>query len=147
MCIRDRGRKVAKNGGASVQSYLAEMRDFANAMQADHAIKQAILTSADKLEDVTKTVLENIGSIKEEINGCAVDYLQAFGYVSFAYMFGLMVEAANGKDGDFYSSKAKLADYYVKRMLPRLDAHVAMVKASSQPINAFGLDYFANSIA
>lgn len=141
------GRKIAKNGGASLQTYLAEIRDFANNMKADHAIKQAMLDSADKLEDVTKTVLANISTTKEEINGCAVDYLQAFGWASFAYMFGLMVEATNGKDGDFYTSKAKLADYFVTRMLPRLDAHIAMVKASSKPINVFGESYFANSIA
>ena len=141
------GRKVAKNGGASVQAYLAEMRDFANGMQANHAIKQVILTSADKLQDLTKSVLTNVSSIKEEINGCAVDYLQAFGWVSFAYMFGLMVEAANGKDGAFYTNKTKLADYFIGRMLPRLDAHIAMVKATSQPITAFSQDYFTANIA
>ena len=141
------GRKVVKNGGAFVTTYVQEMRDFANNMNADHAIKQAILTSADKLEDLTKAVIAAAAVNKDEINGCAVDYLQAFGYVSFAYMFGLMVEAANGKEGDFYANKAKLADYYVGRMLPRLDAHIAMVKATSQPITAFDRDYFAATIA
>ena len=141
------GRKVVKNGGAFVTTYVQEMRDFANNMNADHAIKQAILTSADKLEDLTKAVVAAAAVNKDEINGCAVDYLQAFGYVSFAYMFGLMVEAANGKEGDFYANKAKLADYYVGRMLPRLDAHIAMVKATSQPITAFDRDYFAATIA
>ena len=141
------GRKVVKNGGASVASYIQEMRNFANNMQADHAIKQAILASADKLEDITNVVLANASQIKEEINGCAVDYLQAFGYVSFAYMFGLMVEAANGKDGDFYANKGKLADYFIGRMLPRLDAHIAMVKATSKPITAFDHAYFAATIA
>ena len=62
-------------------------------------------------------------------------------------MLGLMVEAAYGKEGDFDANKAKLADYYVGRMLPRLDAHIAMVKATSQPITAFDRDYFAATIA
>ncbi|MFW2176369.1 MULTISPECIES: acyl-CoA dehydrogenase family protein [unclassified Moraxella] len=141
------GRKVVKNGGAFVATYLQEMRDFANNMQAEHAIKQAILTSADKLEDLTKAVIADASTSKDEINGCAVDYLQAFGFVSFAYMFGLMVEASNGKEGDFYANKAKLADYYIGRMLPRLDAHIAMVKATSKPITAFDASYFAESIA
>jgi hypothetical protein len=141
------GRKVAKNGGASLQSYLAEMRDFANKMQANHPIKQAILDSADKLDDLTKTVLGNIADIKEEINGCAVDFLQAVGYVSYAYMFGMMVEAANGKEGEFYANKAKLADYYIGRMLPRLDAHIAMVKATSKPIMALDLAFFESTLS
>ena len=131
------GRKVVKNGGAFVSSYIAEMRDFANSMKAAHGIKQAILTAADKLDQLTKAVIAVAAQNKDEINGCAVDYLQAFGYVSFAYMFGLMVEAAHGKEGDFYANKAKLADYYIGRMLPRLDAHIAMVNATSAPITAF----------
>ncbi len=137
------GRKVAKNGGTSITAYLTEMRNFANAMQADHAIKQAILTSADTIETLTQTVLANIANSKEAINACAVDYLQAVGYASFAYMFGLMVEAANGKEGEFYTNKAKLADYFVGRMLPRLNAHAAMVTAGSTPITSFDLDYFS----
>ena len=42
------GRKVVKNGWCVWTTYVQEMRDFANNMNADHAIKQAILTSADK---------------------------------------------------------------------------------------------------
>ena len=141
------GRKVVKNGGAFVSSYIAEMRDFANSMKAAHGIKQAILTAADKLDQLTKAVIAVAAQNKDEINGCAVDYLQAFGYVSFAYMFGLMVEAAHGKEGDFYANKAKLADYYIGRMLPRLDAHIAMVNATSAPITAFDQEYFAATIA
>lgn len=136
------GRKVAKNNGTFVEDFVNEIKDFANQMQANHPIKQAILNSADKLSDLTKTVLSNLDK-KDEINGCAVDYLQAFGYVSFAYMFGLMVEASHGKDGEFYANKAKLADFYIKRMLPRLDAHIAMVTATSEPIMAFDESFFA----
>lgn len=136
------GRKVAKNNGTFVEDFVNEIKDFANQMQANHPIKQAMLSSADKLSDLTKTVLTNLDK-KDEINGCAVDYLQAFGYVSFAYMFGLMVEASHGKDGEFYANKAKLADFYIKRMLPRLDAHIAMVTATSEPIMAFDESFFA----
>ncbi len=136
------GRKVAKNGGAFVTDYVNEILDFGNNMTANHAIKQAMIDSANKLADLTKSLLGNLDK-KDEINGCAVDYLQAFGYVSFTYMWGLMVEASNGKDGEFYTNKAKLADFYIARMLPRLDAHIAMVKATSQPIMDFDVSFFA----
>ncbi len=137
------GRKVIKNRGAFVQTYIAEMRDFAKNMQSEHSIKQVILDCANTLEDLTNHVLATTSQLKDEINGCAVDYLQAFGYVSFAYMFGLMVEASHGKDDEFYRNKAKLANYFIARMLPRLQAHVAMVKAGSQPITDFDITYFA----
>ncbi|WP_131669204.1 acyl-CoA dehydrogenase C-terminal domain-containing protein [Psychrobacter pygoscelis] len=136
------GRKIARNKGKYMENFLAEIRDFVANMQADHAIKQATLDAANTVEELTKTVLENIGERKSEINGCAVDYLHASGYLCYAYMFAMMVEAANGKEGEFYTNKAKLANFFVGRILPRLDAHAQMVKAGSDPMMDFDLDYF-----
>lgn len=137
------GRKVAKNGGKFVQSYLAEIRDFIGNMQADHSVKQATLAACDSVETLTQHVLQAAGSDINEINAACVDYLAAFGYMSYAYMFALMVEAANGRAGAFYTNKAKLADYYVSRVLPRINAHVGMAKAGSNKMMDFDLDYFA----
>ena len=54
----------------------------------------------------------------------------------------MMVEAADGKEGEFYTNKAKLADYFVGRILPRIDAHVQMVETGSDPMMDFDLAYF-----
>ena len=136
------GRKIARNEGKYMQNFLAEIRDFVANMQADHAIKQATLEAADTIEELTKTVMANIGQRKNEINGCAVDYLHASGYLCYAYMFAMMVEAAHGKEGEFYTNKAKLANFFVGRILPRLDAHAQMVKSGSDPMMDFDLAYF-----
>ncbi|WP_019518850.1 acyl-CoA dehydrogenase family protein [Faucicola boevrei] len=138
------GRKVAKNGGAFVKDFVKEIKDFADNMTTNHAIKTTMSHSADKLLDLTTSVLSNLDK-KDEINGCAVDYLQAFGYVSFAYMWGLMVEASAKKGGQFAEDKARLADFYISRMMPRLDAHIAMVKATSTPIMAFDESFFVSN--
>lgn len=136
------GRKIARNEGKYMQNFLAEIRDFVANMQADHAIKQATLKAADTIEELTKTVMANITQRKNEINGCAVDYLHASGYLCYAYMFAMMVEAAHGKEGEFYTNKAKLANFFVGRILPRLDAHAQMVKSGSDPMMDFDLAYF-----
>lgn len=136
------GRKIARNEGKYMQNFLGEIRDFVANMQADHAIKQATLNAANTIEELTNTVMANISQRKNEVNGCAVDYLHATGYLCYAYMFAMMVEAANGKEGEFYTNKAKLANYFVGRILPRLDAHAQMVKAGSDPMMDFDLAYF-----
>ena len=136
------GRKVARNDGKYIMNFLSEIRGYIAAMRAEHGIKQATLAAADTVEALTTAVLTNISTRKSEINGCAVDYMHAVGYLCYAYMFAMMVEAANGKTGDFYTNKAKLADYFVGRILPRLDAHAQMVQAGSDPTMSFDLDYF-----
>lgn len=136
------GRKVAKNGGAYMASFLGEIREFIAKMQADHPIKQATLEAVDTVETLTKNVLANISQRKDEINGCAVDYLHTTGYLCYAYMFAMMVEAAHDKTGDFYQNKGKLASYFVGRILPRQKAHAQMVLAGSVPIMDFDLGYF-----
>lgn len=140
------GRKVAKNGGKFMAGFIAEIREFVAGMTAEHGIKQATLEAADKIEALTETVLANVAVRKNEINGCAVDYLHATGYMCYAYMFAMMVEAANGKEGEFYANKAKLADYFIGRILPRINAHIDMVKAGSDPMMAFDLDYFTAEV-
>ena len=136
------GRKVARNDGKYIINFLEEIRNYVASMTTEHNIKQATLAAVDTIEALTSTVLANINTRKSEINGCAVDYMHAVGYLCYAYMFAMMVEAANGKTGDFYTNKAKLADYFVGRILPRLNAHAEMVKAGSDPIMSFDLDYF-----
>lgn len=136
------GRKIARNEGKYMQHFLGEIRDFVGNMKADHAIKQATLHAADTVEELTTTVMKNISERKSEINGCAVDYLHAAGYLCYSYMFAMMVEAANGKEGEFFTNKAKLANFFVGRILPRLDAHAQMVKAGSDPMMDFDLAYF-----
>lgn len=136
------GRKIARNEGKYMQHFLGEIRDFIGNMKAEHPIKQATLHAADTVEELTITVMKNITERKSEINACAVDYLHAAGYLCYAYMFAMMVEAANGKQGEFYTNKAKLANYFVGRILPRLDAHAQMVKAGSDPMMDFDLSYF-----
>nr|WP_299039477.1 acyl-CoA dehydrogenase C-terminal domain-containing protein [uncultured Psychrobacter sp.] len=136
------GRKVARNNGKYINNFLSEIRDFVNNMQADHQVKQATLAATDKIENLTTTVLANIGERKNEINGCAVDFMHAFGYLCYSYMFAMMVEAADGKEGEFYMNKAKLADYFVGRILPRIDAHIQMVETGSDPMMDFDLAYF-----
>ena len=141
------GRKIARNQGQYLENFLAEIRDFVANMKADHEIKQATLDAASTIEELTTTVLTNISNRKSEINGCAVDYLHAMGYLCYAFMFAMMVEAAHDKEGEFYANKLKLATYFVGRILPRIKAHAEMVKTGSDPIMNFDLDYFAQNIS
>ncbi len=137
------GRKVVKNGGAFVSTYLAEIRDFVGGLTGDLAfIKDATLSAADKVEAVTQQVIEAAKSNADEINAAAVDYLHAFGLLSFAYMFAKISSAASQKDGEFYQNKLVLAKFFVARILPEIDSRISKIQAGSGLLMGFDDAYF-----
>ncbi len=136
------GRKVAKDGGAMLFDFLTEIRNFIADMSAEHCIKQATLTAADSIERLTHTLLNNMNERRDDVNGCAVNYLHALGYLCFAYMYAMIVAASQHKEGAFYANKLKLADYFIDHILPRMQAHVEMAQAGSESMMAFDLAYF-----
>lgn len=136
------GRKVARDSGAMLFDFLAEIRGYIANMQAEHGIKEATLNAANDIECLTKTLLMNINERKDEVNGCAVNYLHAVGYLCFAYMYAMIVETCQGKDEVFYANKLKLADYFIDHILPRMQSNIAMAQAGSESMMAFDLAYF-----
>lgn len=136
------GRKVAKDNGTMLFDFLAEIRGFIKNMSAEHGIKQATLKAVNSIEGLTKILLSNISERKDDINGCAVNYLHAVGYLCFAYMYAMIVEVSYGKDNLFYANKLKLADYFIDQILPRMQSHIEMAQVGSESMTAFDLTYF-----
>lgn len=136
------GRKVIKDGGTMLFDFLAEIRSYVANMKAEHGIKQAALEASNSIESLTKTLLANTQERKDEVNGCAVNYLHAVGYLCFAYMFAMITESCQGKNEAFYSNKLKLADYFIAHILPRMQSHIEMAQSGSETMMAFDLTYF-----
>jgi hypothetical protein len=139
------GRKVVKNKAAFVKPYIAEMREAAARLTTPETtrLKTSFVAAIDRLEGLTQRVIELSASNPDEINAAAVDYLHVFGFVSYAYMWALMGEAAVGKQGDsFYADKLALADYFAVRVLPELEGRARMVEAGAAPLMGFDAAYF-----
>ena len=66
--------------------------------------------------------------------------------MSYAYMFAMMVEAAEDKSGNFYAAKPKLAEFFVKRRLPELKARAAMALAGAETLMGMSDEYFAQAL-
>ncbi|HEX5278063.1 MAG TPA: acyl-CoA dehydrogenase C-terminal domain-containing protein [Fluviicoccus sp.] len=140
------GRKVAKNDGVFVASYLAEIRAFNATLAGDASLdfmRVALAQAADEIEAATKWVVEQARINPDEINAAAVDYMHAFGLLSFAYMWAKLAKAAAGKNEVFYSDKLKLAKFFVSRQLPELTSRLASIKAGADSVMQFDMDYFA----
>ncbi|WNC09504.1 acyl-CoA dehydrogenase C-terminal domain-containing protein [Pseudomonas coleopterorum] len=127
------GRKVVGNGGAFYRLFSEEVRAYAT--QAEGALQeftQPLIQALDRLDALTAGVLDRAGNDPREIGAASVEYLQAFGYTAYAYMWARMAGAAlDRQDEAFYASKLGTARFYFARLLPRVHSLAAAVDAGS----------------
>ncbi|MBF8780665.1 acyl-CoA dehydrogenase C-terminal domain-containing protein [Pseudomonas fulva] len=131
------GRKVVGSGGAFYRLFSDEVRAFmADAESGLEEFVTPLGRALDQLDDLTGWVLEQAKVRPEEIGAASVEYLHAFGYVAYAYMWALMARAALAGTGDeaFHGAKLGTARFYYARLLPRLQSLVMSVKAGSQSL-------------
>ncbi|MBA1201680.1 acyl-CoA dehydrogenase [Pseudomonas capeferrum] len=139
------GRKVVGSGGAFYELFSDEIRQFlASADSALNEFTAPLGASLDQLDDLTAWVLDRAKSNPDEIGAASVEYLHAFGYVAYAYMWAMMARTALAKQGqeDFYAAKLGTARFYFARLLPRVHSLVASVKAGSESLYLLDAEQF-----
>ena len=131
------GRKIVGSGGAFYKLFADEIRHFTTTAGAELAeFTKPLNAAVDDLDELTAWLLDRAKSNPNEIGAASVEYLQAFGYMAYAYMWALMAKAALGKEAqeDFYASKLGTARFYFARLLPRIASLSASVKAGSESL-------------
>jgi len=147
------GRKVAMNKGEDFAVFAQDIREeIAQFEQSDlrdtsrlSAMFTQLSSSLEELEQLTNIILDR-ASDGNELNGNAVDYLNAFGYTAFAFMWcKISVAAAKEQQSDdnpFYEGKLAVADFFFARLLPRQQAHIGAVKSGVSTLMALPNDMF-----
>ena len=131
------GRKIVGSGGAFYTLFADEIRHFIATASSDLVeFTQPLSAAVDELDSLTAWVLDRAKTNPNEIGAASVEYLHAFGYMAYAYMWALMAKAALGKETeeDFYASKLGTARFYFARLLPRIHSLSASVKAGSESL-------------
>ncbi|QCI10327.1 acyl-CoA dehydrogenase [Pseudomonas putida] len=139
------GRKVVASGGAYYRLFSEEIRQFiASAGSEAGEFTRPLAAALDQLDALTDWVLDQAKGNPNEIGAASVEYLHAFGYVAYAYMWALMARTASQGQGDaaFYSAKLGTARFYFARLLPRVDSLVASVKAGSESLYLLDAEQF-----
>ncbi|KAF1028592.1 MAG: 3-methylmercaptopropionyl-CoA dehydrogenase [Pseudomonas sp.] len=131
------GRKIVGSGGAFYKLFADEIRHFTATADARLAeFTKPLNAAVDELDELTAWLLDRAKANPNEIGAASVEYLHAFGYMAYAYMWALMARAALGKEAqeDFYASKLGTARFYFARLLPRIASLSASVKAGSESL-------------
>ncbi len=128
------GRKVARNGGKSVDAFLADANAWleANAGNAELAqVQDSVKAALALLKSATDELLSQAGDNPDAISAGAVEYLDIFGYAIYAWLWAQMMAATEGRDDDFAKAKRITGQYYFQRFLPKAEALLAQLKGGA----------------
>ncbi len=123
------GRKVLLDEGQALHELLKEILDYG--VQPQAAYRQQLMYAVEMLEETSRWVRDRAASSPREVGAASMEYLHLFGYVFYAYLWSRMAAAADvrlGDDPEFYSAKLATADFYFKRVLPRIEGLVACIR-------------------
>ena len=140
------GRKIMQGGAPGLRQFLAMISALC-AQQRENAELQEFVQPLHTLSEEWSALTLSIGQAAaknpDEIGAAAVDFLFYSGYVALAYFWLRELAALKPEHGaPFREAKFATARFYFQRVLPRVHAHSAAVKAGGQSLMALAEDAF-----
>lgn len=135
------GRKLARNGGRALRTYMEILRSYIAEHGAADGMKEFINPLEGAVGDLqasTSWLMKNAMSNPENAGAASVPYLYVMALVSLGYVWAQIARAAlaalaNGTDEPaFYENKLRTARYYFSHMLPETVIHRTRVEAGSE---------------
>jgi len=135
------GRKLAMHDGRLIKRYLKILNGFL-AEHADDAALAEFITplsgAVAGLESATRWVAQASVRDPDEIGAASHDYLKLMALVSFGYMWAraaaVAIAKVEGDNSGFYQAKLTTARFYVKRLLPEVEALGKTLRAGSDTL-------------
>lgn len=136
------GRKLARNGGRALMTLNAEIDQFVNDNKDTDGIAEfmdGLAGAKTKLTEATMWLMQNGMKDPNNAGAGSTDYMHMLGLATLAYMWSKMAVVAQAKidDGsneDFYPNKLITGRYFMLRMLPMMDSHLAKIKTGAKPL-------------
>ena len=128
------GRKVAREGGATMKALIAEMRASIDAMGHPHA---RLINAVDQLERATDWIVETYSEKPVTALAGAVPYLRLAGIAIGGWLVVRLYEAANADDGGnalMAQRRRASVSFYARHVLSQADGLAAAVVDGSAVI-------------
>ena len=120
------GRKMAREGGATIKSVIAEMRSFITSLEArdgDFAVmRQRLVSGIDSVEKAANWLVETYGTDIKAAHVGSVPFLKLLGIVAGGWQLVRAAQIAqnkieSGDDDSFYRAKVHTARFYADHLL------------------------------
>ena len=144
------GRKLARHGGRALMTLNQEIDAFLEE-NGDHEklpeFMDGLKGAKTKLTQATMWLMQNGMKDPNNAGAGSVDYMHMMGLATLAYMWAKMAVVAQakideGSNEDFYPNKLITGRYFMLRMLPMLDSHLAKIMTGAEPVMALEANAF-----
>jgi alkylation response protein AidB-like acyl-CoA dehydrogenase len=134
-------RKIVSTQGALCDEFVADVNDFITQVETQPELAYylpKLRVALSDLEEVTANVLEQAKADAFAPGSAAVDYLDVFGYVAYAYMWLRMLAALSEqkRDDEFAQAKCHTARFYFDKLLPQVATLKLRIQSGSEPLMA-----------
>ncbi len=145
------GRKLGRDGGATMEMVLDEIRSVVAQLQAvDEPEFQTMGTALGSalagMEASTAIVLDGWKSGRDVALGASFDYMMQTGYLFGGWALSRSAllareRIAEGSDNGFYPRKIATATFYAEQILPRCDGHAGAVASAGGSLQSYATDW------
>jgi alkylation response protein AidB-like acyl-CoA dehydrogenase len=120
------GRKLLRDQGAALNSYLEEVTETADRIQGTKSLESIAVqlkSAIENLQEAASYILENAAGNQKFVGAVAYNFLMMMGYVAGAWYMARAAEKAvaelDGSEKAFYEKKLTSASFYFSQILPR----------------------------
>ena len=134
-------RKLVNKNGDIIDRYLDMIKN--DVKVDDEKIKPFVEdfnSNIKILSDFTTWIKEKIKASKDDASAACNDYLKALGFVAIAHAWIKVLEVSfkdHNNNKNFYEDKIQTAEFYFKRVLPRVENHFKTATTGSDYIMKF----------
>ncbi len=144
-------RKLGRDGGASMEAMLQEVRETVTRLSALDDARMAVIGQAlggalAEQEASTQSVLQAMADDMSIALGASFDYMMQTGYLFGGWQLARSAQLAlkrvqEGSDNPFYEQKIATALFYCEQMLPRCAAHAGAVASAAGSLKSYPSDW------
>ncbi|WP_306259711.1 acyl-CoA dehydrogenase C-terminal domain-containing protein [Pararhizobium sp. IMCC21322] len=145
------GRKLPKDGGRALKTFLTEVTLFLADMKKDDAFAvygEPLGMAVDDLQSATVWLMENSIAEPDNAGAAANDYMHLLGLVSLGYMWALMAKVSQERltdetgDRAFFEAKLTTGRYFMERCLPKTQTHLTRICSGAESMMALPAEAF-----
>lgn len=132
------GRKLSKDSGRAMRAFMEEIDDFTKSLKENDEMQVytvPLRAGAKALNNATMWLMQNAVAKPDNAGAASTDFMHLMGLVTLGYMWALMAEKAmksleaGSDDEQFYKNKLITGRYFMERIMPECEAHLARIQS------------------